>query len=139
MELVEGPTLADRIQRGAMPLAEALDIAKQIADALEAAHERGIIHRDLKPANIKIKADGAVKVLDFGLAKLMTDSATDVTKTIEGTILGTAAYMAPEQAEGKPLDERSDVFCLRQVVRDAQLNVLGGKLYRAGVERRAAR
>ncbi len=116
MELVEGPTLADRIKRGAMPLAEALDIAKQIADALEAAHKRGIIHRDLKPANIKIKADGAVKVLDFGLAKLMTDSDTDVTQTIEGTVLGTAAYMAPEQAEGKPLDERSDVFSFGAVL-----------------------
>ena len=116
MELVEGPTLADRIQRGAMPLAEALDLAKQIADALEAAHKRGIIHRDLKPANIKIKADGVVKVLDFGLAKLMRDSDADVTQTIEGTVLGTAAYMAPEQAEGKPLDERSDVFSFGAVL-----------------------
>jgi serine/threonine-protein kinase len=116
MELVEGPTLAERIKHGVIPLAEALDIAKQIANALEAAHARGIIHRDLKPANIKIKADGAVKVLDFGLAKLMTDSETDVTKTIEGTVLGTAAYMAPEQAEGKPLDERSDVFSFGAVL-----------------------
>jgi TolB-like protein/Tfp pilus assembly protein PilF len=116
MELVEGPTLADRIKHGAMPLAEALDLAKQIADALEAAHKRGIIHRDLKPANIKIKADGVVKVLDFGLAKLMRDSDADVTQTIEGTVLGTAAYMAPEQAEGKPLDERSDVFSFGAVL-----------------------
>ncbi len=116
MELVEGPTLADRIKRGAMPLPETLDVAKQVADALEAAHARGIIHRDLKPANIKIKADGAVKVLDFGLAKLMTDSDADVTQTIEGTVLGTAAYMAPEQAEGKPLDERSDVFSFGAVL-----------------------
>jgi len=116
MELVEGPTLADRIKRGAMPLAEALDISKQIANALEAAHARGIIHRDLKPANIKIKTDGAVKVLDFGLARLMTDSDADVTQTIEGTVLGTAAYMAPEQAEGKPLDERSDVFSFGAVL-----------------------
>jgi tetratricopeptide (TPR) repeat protein/predicted Ser/Thr protein kinase len=110
MELVEGPTLADCIKRGALPFAEALEIAKQIADALQAAHERGIIHRDLKPANIKIKAGGAVKVLDFGLAKLMTDSETDVTQTIEGTILGTVAYMSPEQVKGEPLDQRSDLF-----------------------------
>jgi len=116
MELVEGPTLADRIKHGVIPLAEGLDIAKQIADALEAAHARGIIHRDLKPANIKIKADGAVKVLDFGLAKLMTESGTDVTQTIEGTVLGTVAYMSPEQAQGKPIDERSDIFSFGAVL-----------------------
>ncbi len=115
MELVEGPTLADRIAQGPIPVDEALPIAKQIAEALEAAHEQGIIHRDLKPANIKITPDGVVKVLDFGLAKLAHAEATaghaDVTAsptitspammTGVGVILGTAAYMAPEQAKGR--------------------------------------
>src|SRR5450759_3271377 len=106
MELVEGPTLADRISQGAIPLDEALPIAKQIAEALEAAHEQGIIHRDLKPANIKVRADGTVKVLDFGLAKAMEPTAgsspsmsmsptiTTPAMTQAGTILGTAAYMS---------------------------------------------
>jgi len=124
LELVEGPTLADRIADGAIPLPEALPIARQIADALEAAHELGIIHRDLKPSNIKITPDGAVKVLDFGLAKPGAADgahhATDVTisptitspamMTGVGTILGTAAYMAPEQAKGRAADKRSDVW-----------------------------
>jgi eukaryotic-like serine/threonine-protein kinase len=133
MELVEGETLADRIARGAMPLDEALPIAKQIAEALEAAHEQGIIHRDLKPANIKVKPDGTVKVLDFGLAKLNDPNAQNVSKepndpnvpnrfsmsptitspaliTGVGVLLGTAAYMSPEQAKGRPADKRSDIW-----------------------------
>src|SRR5438874_822130 len=120
MELVEGPTLAERIKEGAIPLEHALAIARQIGDALEAAHEKGIVHRDLKPANVKITPDGVVKVLDFGLAK-MTEPATRAdnpevspTLTIEATragqILGTAAYMAPEQARGKTLDKRADIW-----------------------------
>src|SRR5580692_12775544 len=101
MEYIEGTPL-----RGPLPLPEALRIAAQIAAALGAAHGKGILHRDLKPANIRVAASG-VKLLDFGLAKLMTDSDVDVTKTAEGAVLGTAAYMSPEQAQGKPLDERS--------------------------------
>jgi serine/threonine protein kinase len=123
LELVEGPTLADRIAQGAIPLDEALPIAKQIAEALEAAHEQGVIHRDLKPANIKVRPDGTVKVLDFGLAKLteapaasgavgLSQSPTITTPAMTGvgTILGTAAYMSPEQAKGRPADKRSDVW-----------------------------
>ena len=122
MELVEGPTLADRIAQGAIPIDEALPIARQIAEALEAAHEQGIIHRDLKPANIKVRSDGTVKVLDFGLAKAIepvgaispgvTQSPTITTPamTQAGLILGTAAYMSPEQAKGQPADKRSDVW-----------------------------
>jgi Tol biopolymer transport system component len=120
MELVEGPTLAERIAQGAIPIEEALPIAKQIAEALEYAHERGIIHRDLKPANIKLTADGQVKVLDFGLAKALSDdaSAQDISNsptismaaTKAGLILGTAAYMAPEQARGKAVDRRADIW-----------------------------
>ncbi|HET9386060.1 MAG TPA: serine/threonine-protein kinase, partial [Gemmatimonadales bacterium] len=128
MELVDGPTLADRIVHGAIPLDEALAIAKQIAEALEAAHEQGIVHRDLKPANIKVRDDGAVKVLDFGLAKqasgpgpqasdrgpdgILSQSPTITTPamTMAGMILGTAAYMSPEQAKGRPADKRSDIW-----------------------------
>ena len=120
MELVEGPTLADRIREGAIPLEEALPLAKQIAEALEYAHERGIVHRDLKPANIKITNDGKVKVLDFGLAKALQGDAAprnisnsptlSLEATRAGIILGTAAYMSPEQAKGKAVDRRADIW-----------------------------
>lgn len=120
MELVEGPTLADRVALRAIPLDEALQLAREIAEALEAAHERGIIHRDLKPANIKVTSDGNVKVLDFGLAKAIEGdpSSTDIhtsptitsMTTQPGIILGTAAYMSPEQAKGKSVDRRTDIW-----------------------------
>ena len=119
LELVEGPTLADRIAQGPIPLDEALPIAKQIAEALEAAHEAGVIHRDLKPANIKVKDDGTVKVLDFGLAKALDptpegDPSQSPTLTAAatqmGVIMGTAAYMSPEQARGKTVDKRADIW-----------------------------
>ena len=121
LELVEGPTLADRIAQRPIPLDEALPIARQIAEALEAAHQLGIVHRDLKPSNIKLRPDGTVKVLDFGLAKALepTPSASDVSQsptitspamTGMGIILGTAAYMSPEQAKGRPAEKRSDVW-----------------------------
>ena len=118
LELVEGPTLADRIAQGAIPLDEALPIAKQIAEALEAAHEAGVIHRDLKPANIKVREDGTVQVLDFGLAKALDttpqgDPSLSPTLTAAatqmGVIMGTAAYMSPEQARGKTVDRRADI------------------------------
>ena len=127
MELVEGDDLSQRITHGALPVDQALPIAKQIAEALEAAHEKGIIHRDLKPANIKVRGDGTVKVLDFGLAKALEASdahltATDVSQspttatppplTGTGMVLGTAAYMSPEQARGLPLDKRCDIWSL---------------------------
>src|SRR5262245_8939863 len=137
LELVEGPTLADRTAQNALPLDEALPIAKQITEALEVAHEQGIIHRDLKPANIKLTADGKVKVLDFGLAKAFDRSEagrdfsragagsekqdpayvlsqsptiTSPAMTMGGVILGTAAYMSPEQAKGKAADKRADIW-----------------------------
>src|SRR5262245_44480385 len=127
MELVDGPTLADRIEKGPIPYDEALPIARQIAEALEAAHEQGIIHRDLKPANIKVRDDGAVKILDFGLAKARdkdSESSSGIDMTVaaqsptlaspmlsrDGMILGTAAYMSPEQARGKAVDKRTDVW-----------------------------
>src|SRR5471032_449481 len=127
MELVEGEDLSQRIARGAIPLDEALPIAKQIAEALEAAHEQGIVHRDLKPANIKVRADGTVKVLDFGLAKAMEPAAGSSSNlslsptlsmhaTQAGIILGTAAYMAPEQARGKPVDRRADIWAFGVVL-----------------------
>ena len=128
MELVEGPTLADRIAQGAIPVDEALPIAKQIAEALEAAHEQGIIHRDLKPANVKVRPDGTVKVLDFGLAKAMQPTGamspsmsqpptiTTPAMTQAGMILGTAAYMSPEQARGKPVDKRADIWAFGVVL-----------------------
>ena len=119
LELVEGPTLADRISKAPIPLDEALPIAKQIAEALEAAHEAGVIHRDLKPANIKVREDGTVKVLDFGLAKALSGGAgsdpsaaptVTAAATASGVILGTAAYMSPEQARGEAVDGRTDVW-----------------------------
>ena len=122
LELVEGPTLADRIAQGSIPLDEALPIAKQIAEALEAAHEQGVIHRDLKPANIKLRPDGTVKVLDFGLAKAFEPEAGSVSASMSptisltaaatqmGMVIGTAAYMAPEQAKGRVVDKRADVW-----------------------------
>ena len=119
LELVEGPTLADRIAKGPIPIDEALPIAKQIAEALEAAHEAGVIHRDLKPANIKVREDGTVKVLDFGLAKALDtnpegDPSQSPTLTAAatqmGVIMGTAAYMSPEQAAGQTSDKRSDAW-----------------------------
>ncbi len=141
MELVEGEDLSQRIARGAVPIDEALPIARQIAEALEAAHEQGIIHRDLKPANIKLRADGVAKVLDFGLAKALEPGAgsddagaanlansptiTSPAMTMRGMILGTAAYMAPEQAKGKPVDKRADIWAF------------GGVLYEMLTARRA--
>ena len=131
MELVEGPTLADRIAQGPVPLDEALAIARQIAEALEAAHEQGIVHRDLKPANIKVRPDGTVKVLDFGLAKLaepgagravgvaeltMSPTITSPAMTQAGVILGTAAYMSPEQARGRAVDQRADIWAFGVVL-----------------------
>jgi serine/threonine protein kinase/Tol biopolymer transport system component len=138
MELVEGPTLGERIAQGPVPLEEALPMAKQIAEALEYAHERGIIHRDLKPANIKLTKDSAVKVLDFGLAKALADDPAtldlstsptlSVAATRAGFILGTAAYMAPEQARGKPVDRRADIWSFGAVF----FEMLSGKVAFAG-------
>ena len=128
MELVEGDTLADRIARSAIPADEALPMARQIAEALEVAHEQGIVHRDLKPANIKVRPDGVVKVLDFGLAKAievagtlassvsMSPTITSPAMTHAGIILGTAAYMSPEQARGRPIDRRADIWAFGCVV-----------------------
>ncbi|HVQ15216.1 MAG TPA: serine/threonine-protein kinase, partial [Vicinamibacterales bacterium] len=122
LELVEGETLAERIVRRPLPLVEALTIARQIADGLEAAHERGIVHRDLKPANIRITPEGVVKVLDFGIAKLIdregdpppesdrSQAPTALAGTREGTVLGTTGYMSPEQARGMAVDKRTDIW-----------------------------
>ncbi|MCH7547495.1 MAG: protein kinase, partial [Planctomycetes bacterium] len=123
LEYIEGETLAERLARGAIPVDEALPIAKQIAEAIEAAHEKGVIHRDLKPANIKFTADGEVKVLDFGLAKAIEEQSSTASEiansptmaphgspTISGVILGTAGYLSPEQARGRPVDKRADIF-----------------------------
>jgi eukaryotic-like serine/threonine-protein kinase len=120
MELVEGPTLADRIRSGPIPIDEALRIAKEITEALEYAHEHGIVHRDLKPANVKVTSDDVVKVLDFGLAKALEGDASSIDfansptisrlATQAGVLLGTAAYMSPEQAKGKPVDRRADIW-----------------------------
>jgi serine/threonine-protein kinase len=125
LEYIDGPTLADRIALGPIPVDEALPIAKQIAEALEAAHEAGVIHRDLKPANIKVRQDGTVKVLDFGLAKALDttpegDPSLSPTLTAAatqmGVIMGTAAYMSPEQARGKPVDKRADIWAFGAVL-----------------------
>jgi Tol biopolymer transport system component len=125
MELVEGPTLAERIARSRIPVKEALTIARQIAEALEYAHEKGIVHRDLKPANVKLRPDGVVKVLDFGLAKAVdanvgvnvdADAAPTVTATRLGVIMGTPAYMAPEQAAGMTVDRRADIWAFGAVL-----------------------
>ncbi len=128
MELVEGPTLAERITAAALPLADTIAIARQIAEALETAHEAGVIHRDLKPANVKVKDDGTVKVLDFGLAKAMAadpaggsmeNSPTLTARATQlGVILGTAAYMAPEQAKGKAVDRRADIWAFGVVLHE---------------------
>jgi serine/threonine protein kinase len=141
MELVEGGDLSQRIARGPITLDEALPIAKQIAEALEAAHEQGIIHRDLKPANIKVRADGTVKVLDFGLAKAMAPAAgsspsvsmsptiTTPAMTQAGMILGTAAYMSPEQARGKVVDKRADIWAFGCVLYEM---LTGQRVFKAG-------
>jgi serine/threonine protein kinase len=142
MELVEGPTLTERIKEGALPLEEALAIARQIADALEAAHDQGIVHRDLKPDNIKIKPDGTVKVLDFGLATAVvapgaatlstwqapsTSAAKSGPLTEAGMILGTVPYMAPEQAQGNPADKRADIWAFGVVLYEM---LTGQRLFR---------
>jgi Tol biopolymer transport system component len=128
MELVEGEDLSRAIARGPMPLDDALRVARQIAEALESAHEQGIIHRDLKPGNVKLRPDGTVKVLDFGLAKALDPSPasgeapmrsaiqTSPPMTVQGTILGTSGYMAPEQAKGRPVDRRADIWALGAVL-----------------------
>ena len=138
LEYVPGPTLQDRIAKGPIPLDEALPIARQIAEALEAAHEQGIIHRDLKPANVKVKDDGTVKVLDFGLAKALQpdlsdlDAANSPTMTMTaaatkmGVIMGTAAYMSPEQARGKQVDKRADIWAFGVVLFEM---LTGNKLF----------
>ena len=142
LEYVEGPTLQDRIAKGPIPLDEALPIARQIAEALEAAHEQGIIHRDLKPANVKVKDDGTVKVLDFGLAKALQpdlsdlDAANSPTMTMTaaatkmGVIMGTAAYMSPEQARGKTVDKRADIWAFGVVL----FEMLTGRQVFAGTD-----
>ena len=138
MELVEGPTLADRIAAGPIPVDEALRIARQIADALEYAHERAIVHRDLKPANIKVTNDDSVKILDFGLAKALEGDAASIDiansptitrmATQAGVLLGTAAYMSPEQAKAKPVDRRADIWAFGCVLYE----MLTGKMAFSG-------
>ena len=141
LELVEGPTLAERIADGPISVEETLAIAKQVVEALEAGHEAGVIHRDLKPANVKVKEDGTIKVLDYGLAKALegeassgTDSQLSQSPTLTrhgtqvGVILGTAAYMSPEQAKGKRVDRRTDIWAFGAVV----FEMLSGKRAFAG-------
>jgi hypothetical protein len=137
MELVPGETLEERIRRGPAPLNEALAIARQIADALEAAHEKGIVHRDLKPANVKVTPEGKVKVLDFGLAKALDPEVPDsslsnsptmsMAATRQGVILGTAAYMAPEQARGRAVDKRADIWAFGVILYEM---LTGGRLFK---------
>ncbi len=137
MELVVGETLADRLKTGPIPFDETLGIARQIAEAIEAAHESGIIHRDLKPGNVILKPDGSVKVLDFGLAKMggtptaATENSPTITvgQTQAGVILGTAAYMSPEQAKGKPVDQRADIYAFGVVLYEM---VTGARLHSGG-------
>ncbi len=140
MELVEGEDLAERLKRGPVPVDEALAIARQVAEALEEAHEKGIVHRDLKPANVKVTPDGKVKVLDFGLAKAWSGdgpgatSSADLsqsptlahTGTAAGIILGTAAYMSPEQARGKAVDKRADIWAFGVLLYEM---LTGGRLF----------
>ena len=140
LELVEGETLEERIERGALPAEEAQRIALQIAEALEAAHEKGIVHRDLKPANVKVTPDGTVKVLDFGLAKALDPEATQQNQnpahsptltaqaTQAGIIMGTAAYMSPEQAKGEPVDKRADIWAFGVVLCEM---LTGRRLFKA--------
>ena len=126
LQLIEGPTLAERIAQGPIPVEDALKIALQITEGLEAAHEKGVIHRDLKPANIKITPEGQVKILDFGLAKALEGEAPEsslsqsptltAAATQAGVILGTAAYMSPEQAKGQPVDKRADIWAFGVVL-----------------------
>jgi eukaryotic-like serine/threonine-protein kinase len=137
LELVDGETLADRIARGPLPLKDALPIARQIADALDAAHDKGIVHRDLKPRNVALTGDGTVKVLDFGLAKATVrdgaagDGSHAPTMTIggtrEGMILGTAAYMSPEQARGQAIDTRSDIWAFGCVLYEMLTGQIDGQ------------
>jgi len=140
MELVEGPTLADRLEKGPAALEETLAIMRQIADALEAAHEKGVVHRDLKPANVKVREDGTVKVLDFGLATAVQASAREpgnaaVSPTLTlgatevGVILGTASYMAPEQAAGRVVDKRADIWSFGVVLWEM---LTGKRLFEGG-------
>ena len=142
LELVEGDTLADRLKRGAIPVEEALQLALQIAEALETAHEKGVIHRDLKPANIKVTPEGKIKVLDFGLAKAFQGDGADVNlsqsptlsmaATQQGVILGTAAYMSPEQARGQEVDKRADVWAFGCVLYEM---LAGRQLWEGPTER----